>query len=105
MLRTNVEHHSFHMLRVWITDDEVRANVRKWFADYLLELNIDHDGEIEIPYDSFMETIDNASYVGLIKGSFLTIGMILRCLEGDDRDLAGVIFAKKEEDVEKPDEK
>lgn len=104
MLNSDVIHISYHMLRIWIINDEVRAEVRKFFADYLLDFDLNHNDEMEINFDSFVEALDNASYERLSGLSLTTIGLILNKLENDHRDLAGVIFVKKASDMEHPDE-
>jgi hypothetical protein len=105
VLKTNVELHSYHALRVWITNKEIRAEVRKWFADNLFTYGIVNAGEMEIPHDWFMETIDGTGNLNdLSQPALTTIGAISRQVWDGDKDIACVIFAKKEEDVEHPDE-
>ena len=104
-LKTNIELYSYHALRVWITNKEIRAEVRKWFADNLFTYNIVDVGEMEIPHDWFMETIDGVGNLNdLSHPALTTIGNILREVEDGDRDIACVIFTKKEGDLDKPDE-
>ena len=117
MLKTNTEYHSYHALRVWITNDEVRNEVRQWFEDYLFHASRQplrllccyrpdyaEAGEIEISHDKFMETLDNADLNELSHPALTTIGRLLERVEHNSRDIACVIFAKRECDVEHPDE-
>lgn len=95
MLKTSTELVSFNVIRVWITKEKVRDEVREYIADYIDQANA---GELEIPSDRFM---DAQWDMGVGKGLSTDAMYVINSI-GTDLDrmphITGVIFAKKEED-------